>query len=326
MNLAFVARALPHRGARQGASSATSSCTCCCGTPSASPRSRAPEHLALDAVINAIIHRSLGPDYSGMMSRYYADERGVARLLRPPTDEEQDARTASSGRLRTRAEEQRVLSAWEGLYDGRSSPTTFAISRAITSSAKRPPESVLLGNHDDLARDIRAPATADGSAVLADALDTRAQGHERLGHLPQPERAGRGRRGLSQRGARRGHRRGPMAARDVRRAAASPAARPAVDRARARRPRSFTLPVLSPGDRRAALRSLWSPFLPDARWETRAHRARRLGPRLSRRQRLDERGDAAHRRAARAAVAVHPPAVLGVQQRRRAGAHRAGPA
>ena len=33
-------------------------------------------------------------------------------------------------------------------------------------------------------------------------------------------------------------------------------------------PRSFTLPVLSPHDRRAVLRSLWSPFLPDARWET----------------------------------------------------------
>ena len=48
-----------------------------------------PEHLAVDAVINAIIHRSLGPEFSGMMSRYYADERGVARLLRPPTDVEQ---------------------------------------------------------------------------------------------------------------------------------------------------------------------------------------------------------------------------------------------
>jgi hypothetical protein len=33
-------------------------------------------------------------------------------------------------------------------------------------------------------------------------------------------------------------------------------------------PRSFTLPVLSTGDRRAVLRSLWSPFLPEARWET----------------------------------------------------------
>jgi predicted metal-dependent peptidase len=48
------------------------------------------EHLALDAVINAIIHRTLGPDYSGMMSRYYAEARGIARLLRPPTVEEQE--------------------------------------------------------------------------------------------------------------------------------------------------------------------------------------------------------------------------------------------
>jgi predicted metal-dependent peptidase len=32
-------------------------------------------------------------------------------------------------------------------------------------------------------------------------------------------------------------------------------------------PLSFTLPVLSPGDRRAVLRSLWSPFLPEAHWQ-----------------------------------------------------------
>jgi hypothetical protein len=32
--------------------------------------------------------------------------------------------------------------------------------------------------------------------------------------------------------------------------------------------RSFMLPVLSAGDRRAALRARWSPFLPEARWDT----------------------------------------------------------
>ena len=48
------------------------------------------EHLAVDAVINAIIHRSLGPEYSGMMSRYYAGEEGIARLLRPPLPQEQE--------------------------------------------------------------------------------------------------------------------------------------------------------------------------------------------------------------------------------------------
>ena len=85
----------------------------------------------------------------------------------------------------------------------------------------------------------------------------------------------------------------PLAAGDLRRAAPSPA-RPIRARPRgSRQPRSFTLPVLSPGDRRAALRSLWSPFLPEAAWETDAHRARGIGARLPRRQRLDVRGDAA---------------------------------
>ena len=90
-------------------------------------------------------------------------------------------------------------------------------------------------------------------------------------------------------------------------------------------PRSFTLPVLSPGDRRAALRSLWSPFLPDARWET-EHTARAGSAHVY----LDVSGSMNAEMPLIVAllgrlVAVHPPAVLGVQQRRRAGAHRAGP-
>ena len=99
-----------------------------------------PEHLAVDAVINAIIHRSLGPDYSGMMSRYYADERGVARLLRPPTLEEQARmRTRRLGRLaRLRAEEKRVLSAWKGLYDGQAGRRRHSRSRARPRQARRP--------------------------------------------------------------------------------------------------------------------------------------------------------------------------------------------
>src|SRR5688572_17411693 len=63
-----------------------------------------PEHLAVDAVINAIIHRSLGTDYSGMMSSYYADARGAARLLRRPTaDDLLRIFRSSCGALRARA-------------------------------------------------------------------------------------------------------------------------------------------------------------------------------------------------------------------------------
>jgi predicted metal-dependent peptidase len=40
-------------------------------------------HLALDAVINAIIHRSFGPDWSSLMSHYYQGVSDLRKLLRP---------------------------------------------------------------------------------------------------------------------------------------------------------------------------------------------------------------------------------------------------
>ena len=40
-------------------------------------------HLALDAVINAIIHRQLGEKYSSMMASYYAEVQGLMKMLRP---------------------------------------------------------------------------------------------------------------------------------------------------------------------------------------------------------------------------------------------------
>ncbi len=41
-------------------------------------------NIALDSVINAIIHRSLGTEYSAFMTRYYADAKGISGILRPP--------------------------------------------------------------------------------------------------------------------------------------------------------------------------------------------------------------------------------------------------
>jgi hypothetical protein len=244
-----------------------------------------PEHLAVDAVINAIIHRSLGPGYSGMMSRYYAGERGVARLLRPQTDEEQ-ARTMTmyqSGSL-VRSEEKRILSTWAGLYDGRLVADDIRdLARDLAGQNARLKGS-LLGDHDNLAERASETATRAGSSaernpgtfslagVLADAIDTALKAMNGSGIFRSPN--GRGV--------------GAQAYREEVRAADT-----AVDRwrrethavlrrhllpdprsvAREPSPRSFALPVLSPGDRRAALRSLWSPFLPDARWET-EHTAR----------------------------------------------------
>ena len=229
------------------------------------------EHLAVDAVINAIIHRSLGPHYSGMMSRYYADERGVRRLLRPPTDDEQNRIVHNIwGDLRASAKEKRVLSAWQGLYDGRLVADDIRdLARDLVKPNRRIDVS-LLGDHENLSGG--ASGADPRTGPLADALNTALKAMNGSGVFRSP----------------RAHGVGAEAYRNEVRAADT-----AVDRWRretyavlrrhllpdprsiAREPssRSFTLPVLSPGDRRAALRSLWSPFLPDACWET-EHTAR----------------------------------------------------
>ena len=250
-----------------------------------------PEHLAVDAVINAIIHRSLGPDYSGMMSRYYADQRGVARLLRPPTDAEQiRTNRIVFGSLHSRAEEKRVMSAWKGLYDGRL--VADDIRDLARDLAKRHDRAVvaLLGDHESPARrttasdGVVAAAAAPSQGVpgaeattlltgpLAEALDTALKAMNGSGVFRSPKGRGIGA------DAYRSEVRGSDTAVDKWRRETYAVLRRHLlpdpqSIAREPSPRSFTLPVLSPGDRRAALRSLWSPFLPDARWET-EHTAR----------------------------------------------------
>ncbi len=66
-------------------------------------------NIALDSVINAIIHRSLGPEYSTFMSRYYADMKGYAAILRPMNEKENDPVNRSRP----------FHSLWRGIYDGK---------------------------------------------------------------------------------------------------------------------------------------------------------------------------------------------------------------
>ena len=229
-----------------------------------------PEHLALDAVINAIIHRTLGPDYSGMMSRYYAGERGIARLLRRPTDEEMPRVQESlwgGGRKRDR----QVLAAWGGLYDGSlvaDDIRDLARDRFPQGSRTVAP---LLGGHEGLAAsDVPTDPVAWG--VLAEALGTALKAMNGSGVFRSPKSRGVGADVYRNevRAADNGVDRWRRETYAVLRRHLLPDPR---STAREPSPVSFTLPVLSPGDRRATLRALWSPFLPDARWDT-AHPAK----------------------------------------------------
>jgi hypothetical protein len=227
------------------------------------------EHLALDAVINAIIHRTLGPDYSGMMSRCYAEERGIARLLRPPTVEEQEhIRRAEWGKGRAR--ERQMQAAWGGLYAGTLVADDIRDLAREHLTRKTGPTVVLIGNHDALGGGVSPDP--DSSIVLADALDAALKAMNGSGVFRSPTSRGVGADAYRNevRGADTAVTRWRSETYAVLRRHLLP------DRqsvAREPSPRSFTLPVLSPGDRRAALRALWSPFLPDARWQTQ-HTAR----------------------------------------------------
>ena len=67
-------------------------------------------HLAFDAVINAIIHRTFGPSFSSMMGKYYAKADDIRRILRPMNSEE----LRSSEKFRSKLPD--WVLAWQSLY------------------------------------------------------------------------------------------------------------------------------------------------------------------------------------------------------------------
>ena len=268
------------------------------------------EHLALDAVINAIIHRELGKDYSDFMRLFYANVTGAYRLLRPfDRDEGMRARGPDA-----------LFFAWQGLYDGhaagrrhprpRQGPHDARARRAEGWLARRPRAA---RTHTRRRTRRRAHVgTCDRGAGTRAGVDERrrhlalAEGPRHRGHAPTPTRSAPRKRAWSA---------GAAQTWEVLRRHLLPDPRaPKTEDELA----ECRLPVLSPGDRRSFARALWSPLIPEAAWEShRAHRRRQRAG-VPRRERLDECRDAADRGAAGAPGPAHPPAVLGLQRRGRA--------
>ena len=204
-------------------------------------------HLAFDAVINAIIHRHFGSQCSSLMSEYYANAKGVMRLLRPMTAVE-----AEDFRLRRSAMPD-WFKAWAALYEGKLIADDIAeLADSLGGLMKMP---VLLGNHADLGTDMDGPL---GEALAEAVCQARPDGLWRSGRSSA------------------GARRTLEAVADIAPVKRWEAKTLAVlrrhltpdRRSKSSREQSITyrLPVLSPGDRRAFLRTLWSPVLADADW------------------------------------------------------------
>jgi hypothetical protein len=236
------------------------------------------EHLALDAVINAIIHRTLGPAFSALMSRYYADARGPFRLLRPPTSIDREDEPT----LWPRREDVKVLHAWTGLYEGRLVADDIRdLAESVLPKNLRE-EPVWLGNHDP-AVDEDAGCTPAAEALRV-ALETALRSMNGSGVFRSP--GGRGLGAVAYtclvRPADTGVARWRRETYAILKRHLEPDPR---SKLRSASSSCVVLPVLSPGDRRAALRALWSPFLPDAHWN-----ATIPGPRRSAQVYLDVSG------------------------------------
>ena len=212
-------------------------------------------HLALDAVINAIIHRQLGERYSSLMSEYYQDARGLMQLLRPMTREESrqhwDYKSRQTGRVPS------WWHSWNGLYLGSLLADDIEqlaqdLSRQGVGGEPVPGKGELLGNHADdeplseaLERALeRARLEMNGGGIWRNA-GPGANPYEILVNAKQAALADWKARTLA---VLRRH------------------LEPAPGAPRTPVPVSARLPVLSPSDRRAFLRATWSPFLPEAEW------------------------------------------------------------
>jgi len=230
-------------------------------------------HLALDAAINAIIHRQYGSLYSSMMATYYADATGLQKLLRPMNKKE-------DGFYDDYWEEEppwpQWVRAWGALYSGRlivddieelvnqlesdkPDDTLEALGPFVLEHGDFGETGDLLGNHDDLDQGM--------SEDLENALDKAMREMNGTGIWRSPHSRGIGANPYEE----------IFSAKDEallhweRKTLAVLKQHLQPDRnSRTTHevPVDYRLPVLSPGDRRAFVRSLWAPFLPEAQWNT----------------------------------------------------------
>jgi len=217
-------------------------------------------NVALDAVINAIIHRKLGTDYSSMMGDYYREATGLLRLLRPMGDEER--RDVNIANINKRVVDP-LVQLHASLYNGKAlADDVFSIARSLDEEdlklflSGRP---ILLGDHDRESEQFdglepgegrrlrQALAVLDASGIFHNPDGTKPQ---ILSRMPVQKRV-------------------PLPWRKqtlpVLRRLLVPDPR---SRLTLPQTRTHLAPVLNTSDRRGTLRALWSPLIPEIAWDT----------------------------------------------------------
>ncbi len=219
----------------------------------------AATNLALDAVINHIIHRSCGPSYSKFFSRYYQDAEGWMSLLAP------NSMNFSPYERRTKAQE-----LIEEMRRGLGCGTVLAddildLARDAQSSGSFPGQlPVFIGNHDPKARTGKAQRKVSGAIeAILDATFRELNGSDMF---RDPVSRGCSAKPRNDRWSELQEKRVDWERATLRllRKIVTPDPR---SRRMEMEHRPAILPVLNGADRRGFMRSLWSPLVPDIRWE-----------------------------------------------------------
>lgn len=225
------------------------------------------QNLALDSVINSIIHRECGESFSGFFSRYYASQKGMGRLLRTKRREEekdpmeQDELVLNpNGTCYFRDSRELFEVCWDALYSGKLvSDDVMEIARSL----EKPEPSVFVLEGGRLLIGGHGEGFDEAGEKLREALESA---------LKQMNGSGifRGQFG----GGPASLYRPIFTAQDmamekwksqtlaVLKRALLPDAQGGLREAS---PIEYRLPVLTPSDRRAFMKGLWSPFLPESR-------------------------------------------------------------
>jgi hypothetical protein len=224
-------------------------------------------HLAVDAVINAVIHRQYGQDFSSMMAGYYGKAGDLKKLLRPMNLDEQ-ARYCSC--RSTKKEVPQWARAWAALYDGGLIADDIeTLAQGLGFAAGVGPFDLqggvpdgtgdLLGDHDALDRPL--------PQELQDALDRSLKQMNGSGIWRSPRERGVGANPYEALFAAQDEpmRRWEQKTLKILKEHLSPDSR---SRAARLEQTEFRIPVLSARDRRAFMRAQWAPFLPEAEWNT----------------------------------------------------------
>lgn len=222
------------------------------------PRMNAALNVALDAVINSILHRRLGEEFSSFFAQYYAECRGVTRLLRPPAGGEFRPPPGAHPTLKTLVETHRRLMNGGILADdvlelvqqmseaGLGSVLPFAL----------PHGRHFLGSHDDTPRTV--------SPIVVDAITRTLQSWNEHGVFRAPARLRADPACLTVKALPPEFMQWQRTTWQILRDHITRDPRSAcMDEV----PRTALLPVLSAADRRAFVRTLWNPIIPESRWK-----------------------------------------------------------